>query len=82
MVEVVGYGILPPLVLSEGVNGVILVEDGHHRLVAYWLSGRTKLHKGEYLLVLKESHKRRFGKVADLYGRVKAKIRKNVEESG
>jgi hypothetical protein len=41
--------------------------------MAYWLSGRTELHKGEYLLVLKESHKRKFGKVADLWDRCKEK---------
>jgi hypothetical protein len=48
------YGHVPPIRLSEAEDGTVQFEDGHHRLVAYWLSGRTRLEPHEYVLVLRE----------------------------
>jgi hypothetical protein len=40
-------------------------------VVAYWLSGRTKLERHEYTLILTDLPRPRFGRVADLVRRVK-----------
>lgn len=57
---------IPPVLLSEAEDGSIQIDDGHHRMVAYWLSGRVKLHKHEYILVLVDRLRPRFGKVTEL----------------
>jgi hypothetical protein len=64
---------LPLVVLSEFEDESIQIEDGHHRCLAYWLSGRRDLGQVEYLLVqreLRNNHKRRFGFVSDLHRRI------------
>ena len=51
MVEtILSGGFLPPIHLLELPDGTILIQDGHHRSLAYWLSGRERLEYGEYIL--------------------------------
>jgi hypothetical protein len=59
---------IPPIRLSEAEDGTIQVDDGHHRIVAYWLSGRTCLKQHEYV-ILTDRQRPRFGKIADLLRR-------------
>lgn len=50
---------LPPILLQEcEEDGEIEVVNGHHRLMAYWLSGRKKLEDGEYILQYSPSSRR------------------------
>lgn len=56
-------GWLPPIIISQNEDEEFQLEDGHHRLVAYWLSGRTSLEEGEYILVQKDQWKPRLGKI-------------------
>ena len=60
---------LPRITLGRGPEGHVQVEDGHHRLVAIWMTGRRELRKDEYLLVEKETVRPRFGTVQDLLAR-------------
>lgn len=60
-------GILPPITLAQDEFGEIQLEDGHHRLMALWLSGKTNLDKHEYVLVEKDQWKPRFGGIDRLY---------------
>ena len=46
--------LLPQVRLAEFEDGVIHIEDGHHRCLSYWLSGREELNPHEYVLVQKE----------------------------
>ncbi len=57
---------LPRIEIWRDELGACQVNDGHHRLVAYWLSGRRTLEKSEYLLVETDSSRARFGGVANL----------------
>lgn len=57
---------LPPIILARCEDGEIQVEDGHHRLAAYWLMGRTHLQKHEYVLLEKDQWKPRRGRIRDL----------------
>jgi hypothetical protein len=57
---------LPPITLARCEDGQIQVEDGHHRLVAYWLAGRQRLEKHEYMLLEKDQWKPRCGRIEDL----------------
>ena len=41
-------GCLPRITLSRSRDGSVQVDDGHHRLTAIWLSGRTELEEDEY----------------------------------
>jgi hypothetical protein len=41
-----------PIRWSEAEDGTLQVDDGHHRIVAYWLSGRRELERHEYALIL------------------------------
>jgi hypothetical protein len=61
--------VIPPIRLSESHDGTIQVDDGHHRAVAYWLCGRTRLGRHEYTLVLTDRPRPRFGRLADLVAR-------------
>jgi hypothetical protein len=61
---------IPPIRLTEAEDGTIQVDDGHHRLVAYWLSGRTHLRRQEYRLIQADRRRPAFGRVADLLGRI------------
>lgn len=56
---------LPPIQLGRMEDGSIQVEDGHHRLMAYWLSSRKILDKTEYLIVESEWVRPRFGQMGD-----------------
>jgi hypothetical protein len=42
---------IPPVRLAEAEDGTVQVDDGHHRAVACWLAGRSKLERHEYVLV-------------------------------
>jgi hypothetical protein len=62
-------GCLPRITLSRSRDGSIQVDNGHHRLTAIWLSGRTELEADEYLLFEKEQWRPRFGRIPDLMAR-------------
>ena len=57
---------LPRIEIWIDESGQCQVNDGHHRLVAYWLSGRRELKSTEYLVIESESCRQRFGRVHDL----------------
>lgn len=61
---------LPPIIISESEDGTKQVEDGHHRITAYWLSGRETLLASEYNLIQSDQHRPRFGRVPDFVGRL------------
>jgi len=54
---------LPPVLLIRTENNLIQLEDGHHRLLAYWLAGRETLNFDEYFLVEKDQWKPITGKI-------------------
>lgn len=60
---------IEPITLSQFEDGTIQVDDGHHRLAAYWLVGRRELYPYEYELLYRDNYKPRFGKVKDLVKR-------------
>lgn len=67
LVEAILSGeVLPKILLSFDEDGSIQLEDGHHRLMAYWLAGRERLEPYEYLLIPTERKRPRFGKIVDL----------------
>ncbi len=58
---------LPKITLVQCEDGEVQVHDGHHRLVAYWLSGRRNLQRHEYILLQQDNYNRgRFGKIEKL----------------
>lgn len=61
---------ITPILLSENEDTTVQIDDGHHRIIAYWLAGRKQLNKNEYILVLTNRLRPRFGKVPDLLMRV------------
>ena len=54
---------LPPIILARCEDGELQLEDGHHRLTAYWLSGRDHLYPYEYVLLEKDQWRPRKGKI-------------------
>lgn len=59
-------GSLPAITLARCEDGEIQIEDGHHRLMAHWLSGKTDLDLHDYIVVEKDQWKRRFGNINNL----------------
>jgi hypothetical protein len=57
-------GVLPPITLARCEDGEIQVEDGHHRLTAIWLSGKTALDDHEYFVIEKDQWKPRVGRLS------------------
>ena len=57
---------LPKVILHCCEDDEVQVGDGHHRLVAYWLSGRRTLAKHEYLLIFTQQGRPRCGRIRDL----------------
>lgn len=67
MIEALHEGdVLPRIILLHTEDGEIQVQDGHHRLVAYWLAGRRTLNKHEYLLLEGDQNRPRCGKIERL----------------
>ena len=61
---------LPPVAIACCEDGSYQLEDGHHRLVAYWLSGQYVLQSHQYFEVQKDRWKPRFGQIEKLLDRV------------
>ena len=59
-------GFLPRILIGHDKDGSVQLEDGHHRLVAYWLAGKSTLSGDEYLLLEKDQWRPRFGKIHEL----------------
>ena len=57
---------LPQITLIRCEDGEIQVEDGHHRLMSVWLSGKTDLESHQYVLIEKDQWKPRRGKIENL----------------
>lgn len=66
MIETLESGWLPAITLGRLEDGSIQVEDGHHRLTAIWLSGRTHLEPWEYILIELDRWRPRCGKIEDI----------------
>jgi hypothetical protein len=70
-VEAILQGVLlEPIRLSEAEDGSVQIDDGHHRVVAYWLCGQTRLEPHQYILMLTDKPRVRLGRVPDLLRRV------------
>ncbi len=50
----------PPIQINRTPDGSLEIHDGHHRAVAYWLSGKRILDLEDYLIVEVETAKPRF----------------------
>lgn len=68
---------ISPIRISEAEDGTLQIDDGHHRAVAYWLSGRKRLERHEYDLVLTDRHRARFGFIPDLLRRCNLECSEN-----
>ena len=55
--------LLPQISLAHCPDGEFQVRDGHHRLLAFWLSGRRTLEIGQYRLTNESGGRRRYGKI-------------------
>lgn len=74
MIKAIDDGsLLPAITLNLTEDGEIQVEDGHHRLVAIWLSGRKRLKEHEYILLEKDQWRPRFGRIEALIKQVSIK---------
>lgn len=56
-------GDLPRITLIQCEDGEVQVQDGHHRLAAIWLNGRTHLERHEYILLQQDQFRVRCGKL-------------------
>lgn len=63
---------IPKIILDRAEDGEIQVQDGHHRLAAYALSGRTTLDRSEYLLLEHPQFRARFRKLDSLLNQLTA----------
>lgn len=70
--------LLPPIAIACCEDGAYQIDDGHHRLVAYWLRGQQSLQPHQYLIIHKERWKPRFGRVEEFLERVDQSIRTAV----
>jgi len=64
-------GFLPPIILNLLEDYSIQVQDGHHRLIAMYISGRKELQPYEYILVEKDQWRPAFGRTPDLLNSIK-----------
>lgn len=55
---------LPPVTLNRLPDDSIEVQDGHHRVMAYYLAGFEYLEDSEFILIDKDQPKRRYGQYA------------------
>ena len=70
MVEAIASGdYLPPIMIACDEDGSLSLDDGHHRLAAFWLAGFCELRRQDYLLLPKDRYRPRFGSVQDLLSR-------------
>lgn len=58
---------LPKITLVRDEDDEVQVHDGHHRLTAYWLAGRRRLERHEYIMLEQDHyHRPRCGKIERL----------------
>lgn len=57
---------IEPVLLSESEDGKVQVENGHHRVIAYYLSGRDVLKEDEYILLNGDTGRIRICKIEKL----------------
>ena len=67
---------LPPITIACCEDGSHQIEDGHHRVVAYWLRGQQNLQYHQYSVVHKDRWRPRFGRIEDLLQRIDQSIRR------
>jgi hypothetical protein len=58
-----GVPFLEPIELHRNDAGQIVINNGHHRVMAIWLSGRDDLHDNEFILLDMEQCRSPFGDV-------------------
>lgn len=75
--------VLPPIDIACCEDGSYQLEDGHHRLVAYWLLGQQSLLPHQYSVIHKDRWKPRFGRIEELLLRVEppSMVGKNTIQS-
>lgn len=55
---------LDPLIeLHQNEDEEIVINNGHHRVTAAWLAGRTILYREEFIILYKDAYRPRFGTI-------------------
>lgn len=49
--------------LHQNEDEEIIINNGHHRVTAAWLAGRTILSREEFILLYKDAYRPRFGTI-------------------
>lgn len=62
-----GYLFNTPILLHEADDGEIEIVNGHHRMLALWISGYRRLTYGESVVNYKYKSKNRFRRVKDYF---------------
>lgn len=73
MIEVIDDLCLPPLTIYSDDHSFAL-KDGHHRLIAYYLGGKTHIGAKEANIFYEDFRFPTFGNVISLIERIKYKI--------
>lgn len=63
-------GFYEPVELNLCPDGEVEIHNGHHRVVSIWMTGRTVLRSFEYILLIKDEQRTRFGKLPEWLTRI------------
>ena len=53
----------PLIELHQNEDEEIVINNGHHRVTAAWLAGRTILYREEFIILYKDAYRPRFGTI-------------------
>jgi hypothetical protein len=71
----------PVIELHQNEDEEIVINNGHHRVTAVWLSGRKFLYREEFIILYKDAYRPRFGTIALFLERLPAETLEGLRQN-
>lgn len=70
----------PLIELHQNEDDEIIINNGHHRVTAVWLSGRRFLFREEFIILYKDAFRPRFGTIELFLARLPPEVMEKLRQ--
>lgn len=70
----------PLIELHQNEDDEIIINNGHHRVTAIWLSGRRFLSREEFIILYKDAFRPRFGTIDLFLARLSPEVMEKLRQ--